>query len=419
MNITVKKGVTFTVDIDWVDCTTSSKKETISKEAKEHGKYGVVISNAVGQLAVGATANKTGYSPAAMLALIYHNCLCVIETEGKWWIASTNDSLPVTDMVVSSLDEAVLNAQALMGVMNDAVILGDIRFFTEAFPETTIQSLTFEELYQSIGKTLLKQVSIKKLESLVNLSQLVLIGLMAPAIYWLYFYDATPDAPPELTWEEIHNNEVVALDALYKSTIKNNPKTKINSIMDTVNTYPATFAGWRIGEISCIELSCNMKWEPNEISGSFSDFNQRISEFEKARNIVANSHFSNDGLRIDHTFSISYPQFVPSLDQTLTQEDFYIRTLSQIQDATHSKVFGWSLGSANMSSRLTPSPTGQPLEPVEFNYGVITLNGSGLSTISEIAERLTAHQISVNELVLSMSKSTNPTWSIKGNYVYR
>ena len=59
----------------------------------------------------------------------------------------------------------------------------------------------------------------------------------------------------------------------------------------------------------------------------------------------------------------------------------------------------------------------QPIR--QANYGLLTLDGQGLFNVERTAEKLRTNQISINELNISMDALDKPTWSIKGNYVYR
>jgi len=421
MNITVKKGVSFTIGLDWTDCTASNKKSIIADQVRYKRVHGLSLANAIGEMSIGSTTEKAGYSPASILAKTKHSCLCVLEHEGRYWVVSCIDSLPVSDSVVDSLDEAVSAAQDLMGVMGDAEIIGDLSFFQKAFPDTIITPATWADILELADKSVLKTSKINKLVSIVDIKQIAIIALIASFIYWMYFYDDTAVSNNQIPWEETHRNEVNALDMIYRSTIKNDPKAKLHSIMHTVNTYPVNLAGWTVSAINCLEISCNMIWVRPVIdtAGTYSDFLKAITELEKKHGIVSITNFSDDGVKINHTFTVPLDPFTAHIDKTVTKKDFYLKTLSKIQDASKSKVFSWSLGAANMSSRLTPSPTGARLPRIEFSYGQLSLNGQGLANIVKVADILNAHQLSVNELIITMNTTERPTWSIKGNYVYR
>lgn len=421
MNITVKKGVSFTIGLDWTDCTASNKKSIITDQVRNKMLNGLSLVNAIGEMSIGSTSEKLGYSPASILAKTKHSCLCVLEHEGSYWVVSCIDSLPVSDSVVATMNEAISAAQDLMGVMTDAEIIGDLNFFKKAFPDTRITPISWEDIFNLADKSVLKSSKINKLVSSVDIRQIALIALIASLVYWMYFYDNTAVTANKVSWAETHKNEVNALDILYQSTIKNDPERKLNSIMNTVNIYPLNLAGWRINTINCLEISCNMIWVRPAIdtAGTYSDFMKHIVELEKKHGIISATNFSDNGAKINHTFTLPSQQFKANIDKTTSKSDFYLMTVSKLQEASKSRLFSWSLGAGNMSSRLTPSPTGIPLPTIEFSYGQISINGFGLSNIAKVADLLNVHQLSVNELIITMNTTERPTWSIKGNYVHR
>jgi hypothetical protein len=419
MNISIEKGSVLTVGLEWVDCTASTIKPVIADFVSKNQGYGITLTNATGQSSVGSTSERGQYSAAAILAQYKHNCLCVLSDKDGWWIAACMDSLPASDTWLATESEAIAEAQALMAVMGDMDILGDSTFFEKAFPETTIISLSWEKLFSLADKSSLKKVKIAKFGGKTNFKQLLLVALLAPAIYWMYFTDSEPEIDPALSWEETHRNEVNSIYTLYSATIKNNPSQVITNYMDVIFKYRISIAGWSLGGVNCAEQQCSLKWTYSNGAGSYADFRQSVTNNEKEWGLVSSSQYSSDGQQILHSVSVPVDPLAGNISEIVTKETFYIDTLAIIQNAARSKLFSWVMGNANLSGRLTPSPDGKPLPSIEFNYGLLTLDGQGLFNVERTAEKLRTNQISINELNISMDALAKPTWSIKGNYVYR
>lgn len=419
MNIAIEKGRSLTIGLEWMDCTPSTTKSVITDFVANQKIHGLTILTTAGQSSVGAIEDGGNYSAAAMLAQSRHNCLCVLSDNGNWWVASCVDSLPISDKVLTSKEEAISEAQALMSVMGDMDILGDASFFSEAFPETVIIPITWAGLLNLADKAALKKAKIVKFKSAVNVKQILLVAMLFPAIYWMYFSDSETEQDQAVPWAEIHQSEVNGIRQLYASTINNAPSQILSSYMQAILMYPYSVVGWTVSEVACGAQQCDMKWDHRDGAGSYADFRQAISIEEKKWGHTSTSQYSSDGNNIQHTVFVPAEPFNGDIEDIVLRDQFYLETLATVQNASKSKVFTWGMGSANMSGRLSPSPTGEPLPPIEFSYGQFTLSGEGLLNIARVANKLKTNQISINQLNITLKTLERPTWSIKGNYVYR
>lgn len=406
------------IGLEWVNCFIADKPNVVATFKSKDKKQVVYLKGKNSDIAVGAT-KQAGYSAAALLAIEKQNALCVLVANGEYWVSSCIDGQPLSDQIITTKEEAAKETRGLLGVMENIQILGNQAFFNEFFPESITTEIDWNDLLSSANKETLKITKTKKLtQPIIQYAILALLLVAIAVIYW-------PETPvteiqiKQQAWDKAHQLEEAQIKQNFTNTIKNNPISRTALYVETILKLPVQVSAWAIHEINCTDLTCEVMWEKQDASGTFSEFKTN-KIFNPERHLALSVQYAKAGDKINTSISLKPDKaFNGDLGNLLLKEQFFTDGLQLIQTAQKTKLITLSIETENLSPRQTPAPDGRQLEPLQYYYGSWLITGKGLLTIRETANTLKPNLFSVIQLIVKPNLSTMTTWELRGSYAYK